>query len=295
MIAEGENPSLFQGCAGLLFALLEDARLREDPEQIAFVRTQARSLAVSKLAADAQDVIAGRAGVMLLLCSLLQTVQDPSLEAMLADLGDAQLSSRRADVCAWNSEHGEGLGGFSHGNSGIAHALIRAGELLGRADFIAVGAQALAFEDARFDTSHANWPDLRQQTGAVFNASWCNGAVGYLLSRSAHFDRLSSHGRTCFTLALQALLQQDDVGDESLCHGSAGVLDLLVLIRTRHPQLMSEGELDRALHRVLAARPARSGSRDCDAPGMMTGLAGIAYAVLRRSRPHLPSLLAIQA
>lgn len=295
MIAAGENASLFQGCAGLLYALLQDARLHHDSEQIEFVRQQTLALELETLTANAHDVIAGRAGVMLFLSSLLEFVDDPRVEGMLSELGERLLSARNAHAYAWSSEHGECLGGFSHGNSGIAHALLRAGERLGRQDFISAGVAALAFEDSRFDADNANWPDLRKQTGAIFNASWCNGAVGYLLSRSAHLERLSAHGRTCFTLALQALLQQTDAGDESLCHGNAGVLDLLVQVRLRHPGLLPERELETATRRVLASMPARSGSRDCDAPGLMTGLAGIAYGVLRRYRPQLPCVLTVQA
>jgi type 2 lantibiotic biosynthesis protein LanM len=295
MIAASENPSLFQGCAGLLYALLQDARVHHDSEQIEFVRRQTLALELETLTANAHDVIAGRAGVMLFLSSLLEFVDDPAIELMLGELGDRLLSTRSAEAYAWSSEHGDCLGGFSHGNSGIAHALLRAGERLGREDFIAAGMAALAFEDSRFDAENANWPDLRKQTGAVFNASWCNGAVGYLLSRSAHLARLSQHGRTCFTLALQALLQQTDAGDESLCHGNAGVLDLLVQVRMQHPGLLSEREVETAMQRVLVSMPARSGSRDCDAPGLMTGLAGIAYGVLRRYRPQLPCVLSVQA
>jgi|GEM_PF-7033584 len=293
MIADGEDPSLFQGCAGVLYALLQDARLHSDPEQLEFVRVHARALSLHPLPTGAHDVISGRAGMMLFLCALLEDVEDPTLVKALEKLGIELMASRNSDLCSWSSEHGDCLGGFSHGNSGIAHALIRAGERLAREDFITLGSEALAFEDSRYNTEQANWPDLRKQTGAVFNASWCNGSVGYLISRSAHLKRLPEENVAFFKQAMQSLLQQTDFETDSLCHGSAGVLDILIDTHHRHPELVSATQLQDGLLRVLRAAPLRSGSRDCDAPGLMTGLAGIAYAVLRCCRPRLPSVLSV--
>jgi lantibiotic modifying enzyme len=293
LLAQGEDGSLFQGCAGPLYALLQDARLHADTEQLAWVRERACDLGRHPLAAGAHDVIAGRAGVMLLLCDLLDAGENARLGAQLTALGEALMAARRSERCSWPSEHGEDLGGFSHGNSGIAHALIRAGERLRRADFIAVGVEALAFEDGRFAEAECNWPDLRRQTGAVFNLSWCNGSIGYLLTRAAHHGRLSSSAHERFDAALQALLQQTDFGDDSLCHGSAGVLDALVELHRTRPAQVSAQQIRAQLQRLLSARPPRSGSRDCDAPGLMTGLAGMAYAVLRSLRPHLPCVLTV--
>lgn len=293
LLAAGEDSSLFQGCAGPLYALLQDARLHADPEQLAWVRERACDLGKAPLAAGAHDVIAGRAGVMLLLCDLLDAGDDARLGAQLTALGEALMAARRSERCSWPSDQGEELGGFSHGNSGIAHALIRAGERLRRADFIAVGVEALAFEDGRFAEAECNWPDLRRQTGAVFNVSWCNGSVGYLLTRAAHHGRLPSSAHERFDAALQALLQQTDFGDDSLCHGSAGVLDALVELHRMRPTQVSAQQIRAQLQRLLSAQPPRAGSRDCDAPGLMTGLAGMAYAVLRSLRPHLPCVLTV--
>jgi type 2 lantibiotic biosynthesis protein LanM len=293
LVSEGQEAGLYQGTAGPLYALLHDALLHGDAALLDFVRAQTHAL-LSTCVVKGNDVIAGGAGVMLYLCALLRGGGvDATVEAALARLGGQLLAARDADSCSWSSDHGAQLGGFSHGNAGIAHALLSAGELLQRDDFIAAGLAALAFEDSRFDAAQQNWPDVRKATAEVFNNSWCNGAPGYLIPRAIHYARLDADARRCFVLALQRFLAVPAFPDESLCHGTAGGLDVLVTVHRHVPALVSSGDVQRLLRQLIDAAPARAGTQDCDAPGLLTGLAGMAYAVLRAGRPDLPSVLSV--
>lgn len=294
LLRDRYEAGVYQGAAGPLYALLQDARLHGDAELLAFVRTQThRLLAGAPLKGN--DVIAGTAGVMLFLCSLLQAGADPLLETALGALGERLLAERDAAECSWSSDHGQSLGGFSHGNAGIAHALFCAGERLGRRDFIDTALQALAVEDSRFDPAERNWPDRRAVTAQVYNDSWCNGAPGYLIVRAVHYRHLGPAARDCFAQALQRFRASAEFTDESLCHGTAGALDVLITAHRHVPELVDAEDLERLLQRLVRSAPPRSGTRDCDAPGLLTGLSGMAYAVLRARHPTLPSVLALYA
>lgn len=293
MVRDGQEASLYQGAGGPLYALLHDALLHGDPELLDFVRAQTRQL-LSGCAVKGNDVIAGSAGVMLYLCALVRGGgADAVAEAALARLGGQLLAARDADSWSWSSDHGAQLGGFSHGNAGIAHALLSAGELLERGDFIEAGLAALAFEDRRFDAAEQNWPDVRIATAEVFNNAWCNGAPGYFIPRAIHYARLDASARRCFVLAVQRFLAKPIFPDESLCHGTAGGLDVLVTLRRHVPELVGSHDVERMLEQLIDAAPARAGTQDCDAPGLMTGLAGMAYAVLRARWSELPSVLSL--
>lgn len=292
LVRDRRETGVYQGAAGPLYALLQDARLHADAAQLDFVREQTYALLAGP-AARGNDVIGGAAGVMLFLCSLLQSGDDTVLEQALAGLGEQLLAARDAGADSWSSDHGQSLGGFSHGSSGIAHALFCAGERLGRSDFIDAARAAIAAEDRRFDAQQSNWPDVRTQTAAVFNDSWCNGAPGYFIVRAVHYRHLDAAARHCFAQALQRFIAHPAFTDESLCHGTAGGLDVLVTVRLHRPELVGEEAVGQLLQQLLDSAPARSGSRDCDAPALMAGLAGMAYAALRTRHRDLPSVLAL--
>jgi lantibiotic modifying enzyme len=87
--------------------------------------------------------------------------------------------------------------------------------------------------------------------------------------------------------------------NHSLCHGDLGNLEVL-LQATRSLEAVSwKGHFERQASRILAAGSTvgwRSGiPLDVESPGLMTGLAGIGFGLLRAAHPEeVPSVLMLE-
>lgn len=260
------------------------------------------------------DVVSGCAGLIMGL---------ESLEAVAPGRGAAELAVRAADHLVrsrtvfdigwgWTSPANAGvaLNGFSHGTAGIATALARLNSRHYREDYREAVAQALAFEDAGFDHDRGIWTDLRPDNpggGTVMHA-WCHGAPGIGLSRQLLLDT-DGHGldpdalRADRDRAVAALYGSgwdgDPVtgfGNHSLCHGDVG--NLLILdavarapeIRERLPRLWKAMLVGGAENGWLCGVP-----HGVESPGLLTGLAGIAWGLARKADPaQVPDLLSLE-
>jgi lantibiotic modifying enzyme len=87
-------------------------------------------------------------------------------------------------------------------------------------------------------------------------------------------------------------------GGSCLCHGDAGNLQLLIdaAVRCDRPEWKT------AAHRIAANLLNASEQRgwicgtpgNIETPGLMLGLAGVGYSLLRLARPSIPSLLMLE-
>ncbi|MBV9789414.1 MAG: type 2 lantipeptide synthetase LanM, partial [Chloroflexi bacterium] len=170
----------------------------------------------------------------------------------------------------------------------------------GEERFRAAALQALAYERSRFVPEHGNWPDLRMDKPdqlALLLCAWCHGAPGIGLGRLgllAHLEDSQLHAE--IVVALQTTRERGFGLNHSLCHGDLGNLELLlqagVLLddpqwqaETRRIASMVVASIDR--HGWLSGLPL-----SVESPGLMTGLSGIGYGLLRLAAPEqVPSVL----
>jgi type 2 lantibiotic biosynthesis protein LanM len=198
------------------------------------------------------------------------------------------------------------LTGISHGASGMALALGTAGTLLRSRELVDLAADAMRYERHTFDASRANWPDYRVLDAAnvptlpSFMWAWCHGAPGIGLARLALLPaNASDHVRADLEHALRSTDAAGFGSNDSLCHGDLGNLELFVRAR----ELGHRG----AWERTLATESARlvprlrQGHWRCgipggvETPGLMMGLAGIGYGLLRLGATNrVPSVLSLE-
>jgi lantibiotic modifying enzyme len=194
------------------------------------------------------------------------------------------------------------LGGFSHGAGGIGWALLRLSAASGRPHFAEAGRRAIAYDRSLFDASTANWRDLRKDTheNAAGRTYWCHGAAGIGLGRLGTLDLIDDDAtRAEIGTALTTTLRSGFRGNHCLCHGDLGNLELLSLA-ARH---LGGPDVHQPLHRVLSnvlEDIASAGWRcgvplGAETPGLMTGLAGIGFGLLRAARgDQVPSVLLLE-
>ncbi len=196
-----------------------------------------------------------------------------AMRAVATELGLAS-AERLADECAARTaEHVSGPGlsaGFADGLAGLAWALTGIDDEPGHAAAARHAIDRLP-------------PDDDAATG------WCRGAAGIAIAR----------GHTDPAAAATALLDRPVLRDLSLCHGELGVMDAVVELAG----LAGDRALTVATRRraglVLAAidryGPACGTPGSVSTPGLVSGVAGIGYGLLRLGFPgRVPSVLLLQ-
>ncbi len=196
------------------------------------------------------------------------------------------------------------LTGLSHGAAGIGWSLLELAHRTGQPEFLEAARGAFEYEDRWFRPEENNWPDFREEDSqqAPSCVAWCHGAPGIGLARLraislGHAEYLGS-ARAAVATTREALADRDDwiEGDFSLCHGRAGLGEIL---RYAARVLPAEGAGPLVLEMATDAVDRYGyewdqwpcGVRRGSNPSLMLGLAGIGYFYLGLAEPDLPCVL----
>lgn len=305
---------------GCVAARFENLGLEGIPDTSIEELTGLLSIAVG--APHPLDVIGGNAGAIPALLRLALLPRYAGCLGIARRLGDELCSNAQWDgsACSWNALDSGGpgftfppLGGFSHGASGIAAALLRLYARTFEERYLRTARGAFRFEDTLFNPEKKNWIDARSpftvEGGAptgVFGGSWCHGAPGIGLARliamqvdrdERDYHRMRAAVACETTLALLNQSLRLLKSDPTPCHGVTGLTDILLA----HALTNSDNnllELIRlGLKQLVASVPA---PQDWPSglpgggpnPSLMVGTAGVGYMLLRFLHPaDIPSPL----
>lgn len=302
----------FNGWGGIIYTLTHLGVLWDEPELLAEAESLVELLP-DLIAKDEQlDIIGGAAGCIASLLNLYRCAPCQRTIGAAIQCGDRLIAR------AQKMEQGIGwiaagigkkpLAGFSHGAAGIAWALLELEAMTGEERFRKAALEAIAYERSLFCLQVGNWPDLREFENAVlaqskepvnFMTAWCHGAPGIGLGRLRSLPHLNdTETRAEIGTALHTTLTQGFGLNHCLCHGDLGNLELIL-------QASLTLNDSKWLHQVnrLAAIILESINKHgwlcgvplgVETPGLMTGLAGIGYQLLRLAEPtHIPSVLTL--
>jgi lantibiotic modifying enzyme len=298
--------------AGLVAAWTRDDRLAAAARLLA-------GRAVETLAHDPDqcpdypDLLDGLAGhLTAVLAAGLDPAREPARGAAAAALLDRLLghsvSEPRSGDLRWPmAGTGTSVIGLAHGGSGVTVALAAAGTAgLSSAldiDLADVIDRTLRWEEGHFRAEVGGWPDLRVGSD-VPGLAWCHGAPGVGLAAAYRARAGYGTGSEETYLRARTVIQQlgptagADPFDGTLCHGLAGLVELHLAGAEAWPAVADEHLADA---RLLARRLTRAGRdgrpgwtcgvRGGLTPNVLTGLAGVTYALVRCHDPALaPSL-----
>jgi type 2 lantibiotic biosynthesis protein LanM len=293
----------FVGRGGLVYVLTHLGCLWRRPELLASAGELARDV-VPLIEGDQHlDVIAGAAGCIGSLLGLHQAQPSPDVLAAAVACGEHLLARAQRMEHGWGwciPAIGRPLTGFSHGTAGIGWALLQLSAHTGDGRFRQAALEAMAYERSLFSPEAGNWPDLRFTT-REYRTFWCHGATGIGLARLATLPLLDTpEVRLEIAQALAATLEQDaGSGSQCLCHGSLGNLELLSRARGLPEHARLAAEVPRRAARILADIERRGWvcglPGGVETPGLMYGLAGIGYGLLRLAAPdRVPSVLTLE-
>jgi type 2 lantibiotic biosynthesis protein LanM len=301
----------FDGLGGAIYALCHLARLWRQPELLAEAERLA-ALVRGRIERDQVfDVMGGSAGALIALLVLHGEAPGTGALAAAAACGERLLAgaTRMAAGIGWPKREDEPpLTGFSHGAAGIAWALARLAAATGEERYRAAARDAIAYERSLWSCEIGNWRDLRRletapgqpATEPVPMWAWCHGAPGIGLARLAALPCLEDPQIGAeIEAALASTLRRGFGMNHSLCHGDLGNLELLLHARRRPEGHHLQSHIDRLAAQVLAGIR-RQGClcgvpEGLETPGLMTGLSGIGYGLLRLADPEsIPSVLTLE-
>lgn len=276
------------GLGGISYGLARMATLLDDAELGDWATTAAELAAAPASAADRSDWAGGSAGCLAAMTAVWNELGSPTARNLARATADrlAELAECTDDWCV--SEDGPALSGFATGPAGIGWALARFAAATEEQDYYRAGVRAIACAVRRASRparATADRPD-----------GWCRGTAGLLIARSCMTGR-ASRAELCADLF--ALSRRPVLRDLSLCHGELGIAEAFVTLSLAG----LSGAISHALRRraglILDATRRHAGycgtPGGVPTPGLLYGLAGIGYGLLRLAFPQrVPAVLLLE-
>lgn len=303
----------FNGWGGILYTLTHLASLWNEPALLDDALTILDDLPPLIEQDERLDVIGGAAGCLAALLALHRHTGSPRALDLAVQCGDRLIARAQPAQggLAWVVPFmgPRPLTGFSHGAAGIAWALLQLAAATDEDRFRQAALAAIAYERSVFSPAAGNWPDLRElpeRHGAAGNGGdsymtvWCHGAVGIGLARLHTLPMLDDAAvRQEIDTSLKTTCAGGFGGNHSLCHGDLGNLELLLQAGRLLGDPRWQREAEHRMAEILGSIERNGwlcGNRlEVESPGLMTGLAGIGYGLLRYSDPHrVPSVLLLE-
>jgi type 2 lantibiotic biosynthesis protein LanM len=245
------------------------------------------------------DLLSGLAGAVVGLLRLAEATSDGRWLSLAAETGDRLVASALLDGghARWPSPRWPaGLGGFAHGATGIGWALARLSQATGRADFAAMAEAAFTFEESLWDPDEGSWRDLREESGVAM--AWCHGATGIGLvaadlmvrgygDTTVHTETIRRAAAACWNRGMG--------WNHTVCHGDLGCWELLSRafdLGLGPPWVERLTVAARIIGSLEEYGPVSGLASAAFCPGLMPGLGGVAYQLLRMDPAcELPSIL----
>ncbi len=271
-------------------------------------------LLTERIKADAKfDILSGSAGAILSLLSLYTVFPSEHLLQVALRCGEHLLAHAQSleQGIGWQTvPQYRPLAGFSHGAAGIAYSMLKLAALSGETRFRQAALAAFAYERSLFSAEQQNWPVLskEQVPQPAFRMTWGYGAPGLGLGRIAALQFIDEPAiRQEISTALQTTISLGFGYDHyvygpnhSLGYGDFGNLETLLaatqVLQTPGYQETLERITAMLLESIDAYGWVTGTPLNVETPGLMNGLAGIGYQLLRQAEPdNVPSVLLLAA
>ncbi|AZK47307.1 type 2 lanthipeptide synthetase LanM family protein [Paenibacillus lentus] len=305
-----KNISVFTGYGSLLFLLMHKANLFNDDKA---VKEGHELLGILEGLIDEDkhlDIISGCAGTMITCIDFYKLFRDEKALSVAIQCGEHILAKARttSDGLAWvtSAINKIPLSGIAHGNSGICLALARLYEVTGDDRYLKASQSGIKYEDTMYDPEENNWKDLRFVEGThpddQYALYWCNGAPGIGIARIGISKIYESDLiRSGIKHAIEKTMSEGFTEvSYSLCHGDLGNLELIMLGEKYYEETYLEEFRTLMSNHIMGMAEKDNFHWKCgipgrqQIPGLMLGLSGIGYQLLRLYNNQLPSVLMLE-
>jgi len=259
------------------------------------------------------DILIGSAGLIRQLLNLYDVTRDEKL-LQLSKRCASHLVGRAVDIneksIGWKSALASNpLAGFAHGAAGISSTLARLYSYSPEQNYLISIEKALNYETSLFNPEIGNWADRRMtDEGTAYDdlnimpVAWCHGAAGILLSRLEKKKQklpLSIIGQIDrdINVALETTLHRGFGRSHCLCHGDLGNIEII----NTAAKVLNRPELYDIASSYMATiiDDMLQGDWKCgisytNSPGLMLGLSGIGYGLLKLCDDSINSVLTLE-
>jgi class II lanthipeptide synthase len=304
----------FDGWGGIIYTLTHLSVLWNQPMLLSEAEAYGQLLPPLIDGDETLDIIGGVAGCLGGLLTLYRLAPSDQTLALAIRCGERLIERAQSMPMGvgWRAHiaPAEPLTGFAYGAAGMAWALLQLVACTGVKRFRQTALEAIASERSLLAVDPGKWSNARgcqSNAGTESHAqsrcmtSWCQGAPGIGLSRLHSLEHLHDAAvRAEINMALQTTLAQGFGHNHCLCHGDLGNLELLL----QASLAFEEPRWKAAVHRLSASIAASIDHQGwlcgiplgVQSPGLLTGLAGIGYELLRLAAPRrVPSVLVLEA
>lgn len=266
-----DRMGLFDGEASVAFTYWIMYELTAEEKYMIYAKKQCQFVLYNDYQVTSDDLIQGRAGIIILLLLMYKTTQDKMYLDIAQKVGTNLVESIQSKNC---------LAGMAHGYSGMAVAMALLEKCTGEEKYKENVLELCRKEDQLFDYSMNNWLDIRNgQENSRNTVAWCHGSAGILLAR-ALIHKISglSMDQLFKDIPLNQVIDQmcrTEKTDWCLCHGQAGLL-----IVERYIRHVFGYEEEKRYENVAKYLDKRLAIEDVLNYGAMQGLAGIGIFLL---------------
>ncbi|MCY9020607.1 type 2 lantipeptide synthetase LanM family protein [Priestia megaterium] len=251
------------------------------------------------------DLLGGSAGTIQILLNLYEQTQNEQALHIAILCGEHLVENKvvTPEGTGWPSvTDPKPLGGFSHGTSGIAWSLLRLYHFTNNQSFYDIAIDAIKYDQSLFDEDARNWKDLRcsDYNCNEHSATWCHGSAGIGLSRIMYLPFLKKSDIIAdIETGIKTTLEMGMGKSHSLCHGDLGNSELLLqasqaLSRPDLYELAQSIGMNVINYYKEHGQYKTGVNGHVELPGMMLGLSGIGYQLLRLATPKVvPSILTL--
>ena len=245
------------------------------------------------------DVIGGNAGLLHILCSIRDEINDADIKFQanivikkgLNTLLNGFDNKKKTWPLIIEGE-ARGYTGFAHGSAGIVSALARYASKAEQAEKKLIHRMIndyFRFEKGMLNDDGTNW--YKNEKQAIVSSGWCHGSSGILLSKALliKYGLPSALVNQDLATALKTTLNSGFGTNPSLCHGDLGNMDILLtvgkIINDNNLIQKSTNIFRWEYENVLTKRWRGKSFRGSEVLGLMLGLSGFAYGILRMTYP----------
>lgn len=273
--------SVYHGKYSVLYPLLEKIKLEKKDSDIKFAKKLVED--IKEFSKVKPDWIAGAAGMIKVLINYYTLTKDKFFLNKAIALADA-IDIEKIELC-----------GFSHGYSGIIYALYSLYLETKNSNYIYLITSCLDLENEHFELNH--WKDLRKEKNTT--SQWCHGTVGIgytrLLLKEHGYknDKYDSDLNKCVRHVLSSISIES-----GLCHGEVGRYSFLEQLSKSNSidyefiELVNTKKID-ILNSILKEITVEAFDNHPKL-GLMTGITGIGYELLRTLYKEIPDVLTLE-
>jgi type 2 lantibiotic biosynthesis protein LanM len=309
-----EGCGAFEGLGGVIYVISHLYHLWQEPWLLTSAKIYLNKLAEIVTMDRAFDIQKGSAGAILSLLSLHKVANNLQALQIAKAFGDHLVAfvKKQDEYYGWVNSKGTILSGFAHGSAGIAYALMKLYQMTSVDKYKAVAMQAITHEHACYCPKIGNWLDFRYDTLSEQKkamSAWCNGAMGIGYSRMLMLGISNDSAFENMLLqdidrAITNTLANPQLKEHGICHGHFGNQEFIYawINSTQHSPDESQSDIAKRLPKAineylndLNKNGLSPNSTYTESLGLMNGLAGISYQLLKFSLPNrLPSIMMLQ-